>query len=133
MIKSRRIEKVSSLLRKEISLILMYELEDDLITENFVSITNIDLTADLQYCKIFISCSAEDILKDQIIEQLNCQKNHIRHFLSKRLEMKKIPELIFKKDKVFDEGIAVLKVLDELRSKDKAQTEELNQEENGTN
>ena len=32
--------------------------------------------------------------------------------------MKRIPELIFKKDKVFDEGIAVLKVLDELRLKE---------------
>jgi len=133
MIKNRRIEKVSSLLKKEISLIIMYEIEDDLISEYFVSITNIDLTADLQYCKIFISSSAEDIIKSQIIDQLNSKKNLIRHLLSKRLAMKKIPELLFKKDKVFDEGIAVLKVLDDLRSKDKAQTDSLNQESNGEN
>jgi len=133
MIKSRRIEKVSSLLKKEISLIIMYEIEDDLISGNFVSITNIDMTPDLQYCKIFISSSAKDIVKNQIIEQLNSRKNFIRHLLSKRLAMKRIPELIFKKDKVFDEGIAVLKILDELSSKDKSEMESLNEEGNGKN
>ena len=115
MIKSRRIEKVSSLLKKEISLIINYDLEDDLVSGNFVSVTNIELTSDLQICKIFISTSAGDELKNLIIEQLNSKKNIIRHYLSQRLSMKRIPDLIFKKDKVFDEGIAVLKVLDELR------------------
>ena len=126
MIKNRRVEKVSSLLKKEISLIINYELEDDLISGNFVSITNIELTLDLQFCKIFVSTSASDELKLQIIEQLNSQKNTIRHFLSKRLSIKRIPDLIFKKDKIFDEGIAVLKVLDELRLNNNNQKESIN-------
>tara|TARA_B100000965_G_scaffold87231_1_gene70737 strand:- start:792 stop:1175 length:384 start_codon:yes stop_codon:yes gene_type:complete len=119
MIKSRRIEKVSSLLKKEISLIFMYELNDDLILENFISITKIDLTADLQYCKIFISSSANEIIKNKIIDLLNSKKNIIRHYLSKRISMKRVPDLVFRKDKVLDEGLAVLKVLDELRFKEK--------------
>lgn len=125
MIKSRRIEKVSSLLKKEISLIIMYDLNEDLILENFVSITKIDLTADLQYCKIFISSSTSEIMKNNIVEKLNSKKNIIRHYLSQKVSMKRIPELIFRKDKVFDEGIAVLKVLDELSLKDKAQNKSL--------
>ncbi len=133
MIKNRRIEKLSSLLKKEISLIINYELDDDLIIENFVSITNVDLTLDLNYCKIFISTSARDNLKMHIIRKLNSSKNIVRHHLSQRLSMKRIPELIFKEDKVFDDGIAVLKVLDELRVKDKKQTQSIKPEENGKN
>ena len=129
MIKSRRIEKVSSLLKKEISLIINYDLEDDLVSGNFVSVTNIELTSDLQICKIFISTSAGDELKNLIIEQLNSKKNIIRHYLSQRLSMKRIPELVFKQDKVFDKGIAVLKVLDQLRSK-KNQKESIESEKN---
>ena len=125
MIKSRRIEKVSSLLKKEISLIIMYDLNEDLILENFVSITKIDLTADLQYCKIFISSSTSEIMKNNIVEILNSKKNIIRHYLSQKVSIKRIPELIFRKDKVFDEGIAVLKVLDELSLKDKGQNKSL--------
>ena len=130
MIKNRRIEKVSSLLKKEISLIINYDLEDDFISGNFVSITNIELTLDLQLCKLFISTSASDEIKVQIIENLNSKKNTIRHYLSRRLSMKRIPELVFKQDKVFDKGIEVLKVLDQLRSKNN-QKDSIESEKNG--
>jgi len=130
MIKNRRIEKVSSLLKKEISLIINYDLEDDFISGNFVSITNIELTLDLQFCKLFISTSASDETKVQIIENLNSKKNIIRHYLSQRLSMKRIPELVFKQDKVFDKGIEVLKVLDQLRSKNN-QKDSIESEKNG--
>ena len=130
MIKNRRIEKVSSLLKKEISLIINYDLEDDFISGNFVSITNIELTLDLQFCKLFISTSASDEMKVQIIENLNSKKNIIRHYLSQRLSMKRIPELVFKQDKVFDKGIEVLKVLDKLRSKNN-QKDSIESEKNG--
>ena len=130
MIKNRRIEKVSSLLKKEISLIINYDLEDDFISGNFVSITNIELTLDLQFCKLFISTSASDEMKVQIIENLNSKKNIIRHYLSQRLSMKRIPELVFKQDKVFDKGIEVLKVLDKLRLKNN-QKDSRESEKNG--
>ena len=114
---NRRIEKVSSLLKKEISLILMNDLNNNLILENFVSITKIELSRDLQHAKVFISTSAEEKIKQLILENLNCAKNKIRFLLSQRVKMRKIPDLVFKIDRVLDQGIAVLKVLDELREK----------------
>ena len=114
---NRRIEKVSSLLKKEISLILMNDLNNNLILENFVSITKIELSGDLQHSKVFISTSAEEKIKQLILENLNTQKNKIRFLLSQRVKMRRIPDLVFKIDRVLDQGIAVLKVLDELREK----------------
>ena len=114
---NRRIEKVSSLLKKEISLILMNDLNNNLILENFVSITKIELSRDLQHSKVFISTSAEEKIKQLILENLNCAKNKIRFLLSQRVKMRRIPDLVFKIDRVLDQGIAVLKVLDELREK----------------
>ena len=118
MYNSRRLEKVASLLKKEISLIIMYQLDNNLILENFVSITKVEITADMQYCKILINSSANETIKNQIVEELNVNKNTIRHLLSQKISMKRVPELIFKKDKFFDEGLSVLKVLDELRAID---------------
>lgn len=115
MYKNRRIEKVSSLLKKEISLILMNDFEDDFIIENFVSITKIELSGDLQHCKIYITASASENDKNKMVEKLNIAKSSIRHLLGKRIEMRRIPELVFKKDRLMDEGLSVLKVLDELR------------------
>ena len=114
---NRRIEKVSSLLKKEISLILMNDLNENLILENFVSVTKIELSGDLQHSKVFISTPAEEKIKKSIIENLNSAKNKIRFLLSQRLQMRRIPEIVFKIDRVLDQGLAVLKVLDDLREK----------------
>ena len=133
MTNNRRIEKVSSLLRKEISLIIMYQLEDQLILDNFVSITKIELTSDLQCCKVYITSSDTEIMNNTIVENLNIKKNIIRHYLSKRLSMKRIPELLFKKDIVFDKGMAVLKVLDEIRLKDQIRKESSRENKNEKN
>ena len=112
---NRRIEKVSSLLKKEISLIIMNDLNDDLILENFVSVTKIELSGDLQFSKIFISTSADEKIKQTIIENLNAAKNKIRFLLCQRVKMRRIPDLAFKIDRVLDQGLEVLKVLDKLR------------------
>ena len=121
---NRRIEKVSSLLKKEISLILMNDLNDDLILENFVSVTKIELSADLQYSKIFISTSADEKIKQTIIENLNATKNKIRFLLCQRVKMRRIPDLVFKIDRVLDQGLEVLKVLDKLREENTQSNED---------
>ena len=114
---NRRIEKVSSLLKKEISLILINDLNNNLILENFVSITKIELSGDLQHSKVFISTVAEEKIKQLILENLNSSKKKIRFLLSQRVQMRRIPELIFKIDRVLDQGLVVLNILDELREK----------------
>ena len=120
---NRRIEKVSSLLKKEISLILMNDLNDNLILENFVSVTKVELSGDLQFSKVFISTSAEEKIQKSIVENLNYAKNKIRFLLSQRVKMRRIPEIVFKIDRVLDQGLAVLNVLDELRKKNDKRNE----------
>ncbi len=114
---NRRIERVSSLLKKEISLILMNDLNDNLILENFVSITKIELSGDLQHSKVFISTSAEEKIKNLILEHLNSAKTKIRFLLSQRIKMRRIPDIVFKIDRALDQGLAVLKVLEKLKQK----------------
>ncbi len=119
MSQSRRVQKVSSLLKKEISLILNNDLEDKLISENFITITNIEISADLYYCKVYVSCSANDDIKYQILESLNNLKRLIRHKLSQRIEIRRTPELNFKIDKALEKEISLLKVLDQLKDQNK--------------
>ena len=61
MPKNYRLAKVSSLLQKEITLILQNDLENDLIRDHFVNISKIDLSGDLQHCKIYITSTAQDL------------------------------------------------------------------------
>ena len=112
-----RIAKVSSLLRKEITLILQNDLEDILIRDHYVNISKIDLSRDLQHCKIYITSTAEKKVRKEIIEILNIAKSSIRRNLGQRIEMRRVPEITFKDDIILDKGLSVLKLLDELKNK----------------
>ena len=112
-----RLAKVSSLLKKEITLILQNDLQNDLIRDHFVNISKIDISGDLQYCKVYITSTAQDKVRKEIVANLNTAKSSIRHNLGKRIEMRRVPELIFKEDIVLDKGLSVLKLLDELKNK----------------
>ena len=48
---------------------------------------------------------------------LNTSKSSIRNSLGKRIDMRRVPEIIFKDDVVLDKGLSVLKLLDELKNK----------------
>ena len=121
-----RLSKVSSLLKKEITLILQNDLENDLIRNYFVNISKIDLSGDLQYCKIYITSSAQDNVTKEIVANLNTAKSFIKHVLGKRIEMRRVPEIIFKDDVVLDKGLSVLKLLDELKNQNQWDKDEDN-------
>ena len=111
-----RLAKVSSLLKKEITLILQNDLESDLVRDHFVNISKIDLSGDLQYCKIYITSTAQETVKKEIVENLNSAKSSIRHNLGKRIEMRRVPDIIFKDDIVIDKGLSVLKLLEDIKN-----------------
>ena len=115
MSQNRRIQKLSSLLKKELSLILNNDLDESIISDNFISISKIEISPDLYYCKIYITNLLEDEKKEKIVDSLNNSKSFIRHKLTQRIEIRRIPELTFKLDKTLEKGLAVLEVLDKLR------------------
>lgn len=91
--KSHRMEKINSLLKKEISDIIFHEYE--IGQENFITISVIDTKADLSQADVYVSALKDE---DKIVEALNKESGHIRHILGKKIRMKKTPKLIFKKD-----------------------------------
>ena len=95
----------------------MNDLKDSLVQENFFYITNLEITSDLQHCKIYISSQTKNNKRDDVVETLNSSRGFIRHILSQRIEMRRVPDLVFKKDRKVDEELSVLKVLDQIREK----------------
>ena len=116
MSKSRRVERLSSLLKKEITLIIMNDLGGDINNYDFVSITKIEISGDLQFCKIYVKSGDNESIND-VVENLNLAKNKIKYILSQRIDMRRIPEIMFKEDRVIDKGLNVLRILDEIKVK----------------
>ena len=114
MSKNRRIERVTSLLKKEITMIILNDLQGEINNHSFISITRIEISSDFQYSKIYVR-SGDNQEINKIVENLNMFKNTIRHILSNRIDMRRVPEIIFKEDNVMEKGLNVLKILDQIR------------------
>ena len=69
------------------------------------------------FAALFPTSTAQDQVRKEIVANLNNAKSSIRHNLGKRIEMRRVPEIIFKDDVVLDKGLSVLKLLDELKNK----------------
>ena len=124
MAQGYRVEKVAALIRRELSQLLMSGLKDQRISNNLVSITKVDLSGDLQHCKIFVSVYGESLLQEEIFDGLKAATGFIRSELSQRLQMRRTPELIFELDKGLEQATSVLKLLDQLENERKVRAED---------
>ena len=97
------------------------DLENDLFRSNFINISKIDLTRDLQFCKVYITSTSEAEIRKEIVDNLNLAKNFIRKLLVQKIDMRRVPEITFKEDKVLEKGMSVLKLLEELKNKNQNQ------------
>ena len=71
MVQSRRVQKVAALIKREISELLIDGIRDARIQQAMVTITEVEVSGDLQHCKIFISIYGEVAQKNEVMEGLH--------------------------------------------------------------
>ena len=95
-------ERVAQIILKDVTEIIQYDLKDPSV--GFVTITDVDVTNDYSYATIYVSFLGKDERKQAGLKALNRAKGFIRSSLSKRLTIRKVPELIFKLDDSLEKG-----------------------------
>ena len=111
-----KIERVNSLLEKEISTILMMEVKDPDI--RFVTVTKVSTTNDLSYAKVYVTVMRDD-KKEETLKALKDAKGFIRKELMDRVELRHIPELQFVYDDSIAYGQKIESIIDELHEEEK--------------
>ncbi len=95
---SIKIDRLEHKFAIEISTILEEEIKDERI--GFVTITAVSITNDLSFAKVYVTV-LNDNEKETTLKALNNASKFIEMELSKRVEIRKMPELRF----VYDESI----------------------------
>lgn len=111
-----RYEKVAEAIKKEVSNIIHGELNDPRL--GFITITGVELTADLRYAKIFFSVlgKREDYKRTQ--KALNSALGFIRRLIAQRIKLRLVPEIVFKEDKSSEYNIKIQEILNEIKEQD---------------
>ena len=114
MAPGRRVERVAALIRRETSELLIHGIRDERVHQGMVSITDVEVSGDLQHCKIFVSIYGEDADKRNVLEGLKAASGYLRGELGRRLQMRRAPEVVFQLDRGIEKGASVLNLLNRL-------------------
>ena len=114
MAQGRRVERVASLIRREISELLTTSIRDARVHQGLVSVTSVEVAGDLQHCKIFVSVYGSEEERRQALEGLKAATPYVKGELGRRLKLRRTPEVVFQVDRSLERGSAVLGLLQKL-------------------
>jgi len=114
MKKTRRTSQVGATIRDALVDVFRRDLKD--ITLGMTSVTDVEISPDLQYARVFISGLTEDETR-AMVEELQKRKGRIRSLLGQRIRMRYTPELDFRFDETTMRASRIESILTEVMPK----------------
>lgn len=110
---SGRSRKVSEEIKKIVSQLMLMEIKDPRISK-LSSINHVEVTNDLRYVTIYVSCFDPKHDVSLTIQGLNSAKGFIRKEIGKKLKLHYTPEPIFKEDHSIEHGMHINDIIGKL-------------------
>jgi len=92
---------------------LLRSVKDPRVNQGLISVTGVDTTGDLRYCKVYLSVMG---LKDEkeLRRGLKSASGWLRRELGESLSLRYTPELIFELDHSIEHGARINRMISEL-------------------
>lgn len=113
-----RADRLAELLKRDVSEIIREEVSDPRI--GFISITKVDISADLENAKIFVSIMGTEKQKRECMQGLDSATGFVRGKLGHMLEMRQVPKIYFVRDDSLEKGSRVLGIIAKLEKETSA-------------
>ena len=113
---SIKLDRLGHTFTEQISKVINEEIKDEDI--KFVTITAVDISSDLSYAKVYFT-NLIDKDREKVTKALNKASSFIRGKLFDKVEIRKMPELIFVYDESIEYGKKIEKIIDDINGDDK--------------
>jgi ribosome-binding factor A len=110
---SRRSERTSKLIQREISALLEREVNDPRLSK-FVSVTEVTLSPDLMHAKVYVSTLGSEMNREDLLAGFDKASGFLRKALAAHLRLRQMPELSFHYDDSIERGARLLELMSEL-------------------
>jgi ribosome-binding factor A len=117
MATNRRVSRVAELIKREVSQMLLNGIKDDRVGTGMVSVTDVDVSGDLQHAKIYVSIYGSEEAKAETMAGLKSATGYVRSELGSRVRLRRTPEVVFIEDRSIERGSKVLSLLNQLEQK----------------
>jgi ribosome-binding factor A len=111
MAKYKRTDRVNEQLKQEIAVLVRDEVRDPRV--GLATVTAVETSPELDHAKVYVTTLGDEDERAGVIEGLRSAAPFIRSQLSKRLHMRRIPELHFAYDRVLEEATRIERLLRE--------------------
>jgi ribosome-binding factor A len=112
---AHRIERINTLIRRELCDIIRGQLRDPRLDE-FVAVTEVDTSTDLKYAKVYVSSISGQREEAKALAVLNAASGFLRSELAKKVRLRRTPELSFHWDNSIEHGDRILRLIDQVSS-----------------
>lgn len=110
---TRRSEQISKLITRGISELLEREINDPRLGA-LISVTQVSVSADLRYAKIFVSILGDETSKRDMLAGFNAAAGFFRKELSSYLRLRYVPELSFHYDNSIERGVHLVSLIEQV-------------------
>ncbi|MER3432300.1 MAG: 30S ribosome-binding factor RbfA [Leptolyngbya sp. ERB_1_1] len=114
MATDRRMARVAESIRREVSQMLLHGIKDDRVGAGMVSVTDVDVSGDLQHAKIFVSIYGDEEAKAETMAGLKSATGYVRSAIGQRIRLRRTPEVVFIEDRSLERGDKVLGLINRL-------------------
>ncbi|NGZ95052.1 MAG: ribosome-binding factor A [Nitrospira sp. WS110] len=125
----KRADRVADQIKMEVADILMRKVKDPRVRD--VTVTDVDLTGDLRTAYVFITTMETGEAERNVFSGLSKASGFVRAELGRRLSLRYLPDLIFKKDISGPRGDRIMQLLEELHGESKEHTAAESQSKRG--
>lgn len=109
---SRRSERLAAEIRDALSLLISRSLKDPRL--GFVTVTRVELSADLRYAKVLVSVLGSEEQRRDSLKALRSAAGFLRREIGQRIRMRRVPELDVRHDAGLDATQRVAELLREI-------------------
>ncbi len=108
----KRADRVADQIRMEVADILMRKIKDPRVRD--VTVTDVELTGDLRIAHVFVTTMATGDAEREIFAGLSKASGFVRAELGRRLSLRYLPDVIFKRDVSGPRGDRIMQLLEGL-------------------
>jgi len=109
---TRRQERVSEMMREELSLLIGAELTDPRLAEAMVSVTDVQVSQDLRNARVYVEHVLPSALSGEVLQALRHAEGYLRQAVVENLELRFVPMLTFHIDETNERGRRIDTLLD---------------------
>ncbi len=106
--------RINEEVKKELSDIIRNSIKDPRLA-SMISVTDVNVTKDLRYAKVYLSIFGDEQVKKTSLEILKNSRGVMRRELARRINLRNTPELIIEEDNAIEYGMHIDSLIEKIK------------------